>query len=436
MNLKESFLLKVILPCAEKLQGTCAVKWYRQIEEMQSWSREEITAWQNQHLQALVHHVYDHTVFYHRLFDELNIRPEDIRTISDLGKLPVIDKQIANEHFDEIVPDNLISFKYRKGKTGGTTGEPMFYFCDENVWGYVTANKIFNWRRYGYRYGDRFAVLGSSSLFSTKPSLKRRIYDWIRREYGLNSVNMTDDKCAAYVKTLKRKHIHYINGYAASLYVFAQYVSREGIDLSQIKVVFSTSENLTDEYRAFIEKTFDCKVVDCYGARDAGISAYETAMHNYQIGYNVMAEISDLIAPNTGTVLSTNLLNYTFPLLRYRYGDVAELETSPQRYNGQQFNRILGRTSDVLRLDNGNALSATGFSMIMKNFDIEAFEFYKMDGANVVLKVKTKDNYDEVQEARIINTLQGYLGQGCTLHLEKVDHFDVLPNGKRRYYFI
>ena len=428
--------MKIVLPCAEKLQGTCAHKWYRQIVKMQDWSREEIVEWQNARLQKLVKHAYEHTTYYRRIFDELHISPDDIRTIDDLSKLPIIDKQIANEHFDEIVPDNLKEFGYREGKTGGTTGEPMLYYCDENVWGYVTANKIFYWRKYGYRYGDRFAALGSSSLFSTKPSLKRRIYDCIRREYGLNSVNMTDGKCAAYADFIKRKRIHYINGYAASLYVFAQYVNRNDIDLKQVKAVFSTSENLTDDYRACIERAFDCKVVDCYGARDAGISAYEVSRHHYQIGYNVMTEIVDEISPDTGTVLSTNLLNFTFPLLRYRFGDEAELDKSADGYNGQQFSRILGRTSDVLRLDNGNSLSATGFSMIMKNFDIEAFDFHKIDGADVLLRIKPKDSFTEEQEERIKETICGYLGKGCNLNLEKVDHFDCLPNGKRSYYFI
>lgn len=436
MGYRESILLNFVLPCAEKMQGTCACRWYKQINVMQEWSQEEITEWQNIQLQSLAKHVYEHTVYYRRIFDERGISPEDIKTISDLAKLPIIDKQIANAHFDEIVPDNIKDFKYRKEKTGGTTGEPMYYFCDENVWGYVTANKIYNWRKSGYRYGDSFAALGSSSLFSTKPSLKRRIYDWIRREYGLNSVNMTDEKCASYVNFIRRKRICYINGYAASLYVFAQYVHREQIDLKQIKVVFSTSENLTEEYRVFIEDTFDCKVVDCYGARDAGITAYEASRHHYQIGYNVMTEIVDEIAPNTGTVLSTNLLNYSFPLLRYKYGDEAELDPSGYGYNGQQFKTILGRTSDVLRLDNGNCLSATGFSMIMKNFDIEAFDFHKIDGTSVIMRIQAKENFTIEQEEKIKNTICAYLGEGCKLKIKKVDHFDCLPNGKRRYFFI
>lgn len=436
MALNELIRLKLLLPLAERFQGTCASKWYKQIFRMQTWSPEEVQQWQNEKLHELVNHVYDHTSYYRRVFDELGLVPDDIRTIDDLKKLPIIDKQIATVHFNEIVPDNLSSFRYRKGKTGGTTGEPMYYYCDENVWGYVTAAKIFYWKKTGYRYGDAFAALGSSSLFSTKPSLKRRFYDKLRREYGLNSVNLTDELCEKYVRIIKKKHIHYVNGYAASLYIFAQYVNKNCIDLSQIRVVYSTSENLPDDYRQLIEETFHCKVMDCYGARDAGITAYETERFHYQIGYNVMVEIVDEIAPNTGTVLSTNLLNYTFPLLRYRFGDEAELDSKSDKYNGQQFKRILGRTSDVLRLDNGHSLTATGFSMIMKNFDVAAFDIRKLDGLSVLLRIQKKQLYTDIQETKIRKTIQGYLGNECELKIEYVDHFDALSNGKHRYYYV
>ena len=37
-KLKESFILNVAFPLADKLMGTCAMKWYRQICKMNTWS--------------------------------------------------------------------------------------------------------------------------------------------------------------------------------------------------------------------------------------------------------------------------------------------------------------------------------------------------------------------------------------------------------------
>lgn len=436
--IKEKLLLRVLLPISERVIGTNAHDWYRQICLMSNWSTAQIVDWQNAQLRGFVKHAYLHTSYYKNLFDSLGLTPADIQTAKDLDKLPVINKAIINSHYDELVPDNIQQFKHRKGKTGGTTGEPMLYLCDENTWGYVTAAKIFHWKRAGYHYGDKFAAMGSASLFSQKPSLVRRIYDKLRNEYPMNAVNLTDELCQKYVETIKREHIHYLYGYAAALFTFTKYVKDNGIDLTQIKAVFSTSENLTDYYRKMMEETYHCKVMDCYGARDAGVTAYESAKGVYQVGYNVIAEVVDEIEPNTGSLLATNFLNYAFPLIRYQFGDEVELASSinENEYNGQVIRRVMGRTSDVMRLGNGRNLTATGFAMIMKEFDVVAFDFKKLGDLNLLLRIQPiPEKYTKDQEEKIKETFVKYIGEECVLDIEYVERFEPLKNGKHRYFY-
>lgn len=437
-EIKEKLLLHVLLPISERVIGTNAHDWYHQINLMSNWSADHLSDWQNSKLKEFVKHAYSHTIYYKNLFDSLGLSPEDIQTAKDLKKLPVLNKAMVNAHYDELVPDNIQRFKYRKGKTGGTTGEPMLYLCDENTWGYVTAAKIFHWERSGYHYGDKFAAMGSSSLFSQKPTLVRRIYDKLRNEYPMNAVNLTEELCQKYVETIKREHIHYLYGYAAALFTFTKYVKDKGVDLTQIKAVFSTSENLTDYYRRIMEETYRCKVMDCYGARDAGITAYESARGVYQVGYNVIAEVVDEIEPNTGSLLATNFLNYSFPLIRYQFGDEVELAPSvnEDEYNGQVIRRVMGRTSDVMRLGNGRNLTATGFAMIMKEFDVVAFDFKKLGDLNLLLRIQpVPEKYTKDQEDKIRETFVKYIGEECTLDIEYVEKFQPLKNGKRRYFY-
>jgi phenylacetate-CoA ligase len=315
----------------------------------------------------------------------------------------------------------------------------MQYYCDENVWGYVTAAKMYYWKKTGYRYGDPVIALGSASLFSQKPSLPRRIYDRLRNEHPLNCVNLTDDICAEYCAYIDAHHIRYIYGYAAAIYMFALYLKEHRIDVKGIRGVFTTSENLTDNYRTAIEEAFHCKVMDCYGARDAGITAYEIHPHCYNIGYNTIVEIENEIDVNMGSVVCTNFLNYSFPLLRYQFGDEAEIcpENDVGDYNGQQFKRILGRTSHVLRLENHHKLTATGISMIMKEFDVAAFDIQKTGTNEVLLRIQIiPERFTEEQEALIIKTLKKYLGEDCTLTVERVPEFEPNKNGKRTYFMV
>ncbi len=438
-RIKERILLKMVLPCAEVISGTCATKWLKAISEMNRWSKQRLVDWQNQQLSLFVKHAYEHTKYYRQLFDSLHLSPDDIRCAEDLKRIPIITKEIVRDHYDELIPDDLDDMQFRTCTSGGTTGVPIRYLCSEDVWGYITAAKIYYWKRTGYRYGDAFIALGSASLFSKKASWTRRLYDKIRNERPLNCVNLTDSICFNYYLYIKRHGIKYLYGYSAAIFIFASFLERENLDLSQISAVFTTSENLPDHYRELIERVFQCEVVDCYGARDAGITAYEVGRNSYNIGFNVIAEVINEIAPNTGSLVSTSFLNHCFPLIRYYFGDEAELagSTEESSYNGQTLRNIIGRSSHVLRLENGHSLTATGVSMIMKEFDIIAFDFYK-DGTNsVCLRIEPdKDGYTEAQEHLIVKTFKKYIGEDCALHIVYVDEFPTLHNGKRNYFIV
>ncbi len=432
--INEWIRLGVIYPLAEKVKHTNSMVWYKRILDMNTWSREEIKAWQEAQLQRIVKQAYEHTVYWKRVFDERGLKLEDIRTAEDLKKLPIITKDDIRAHYEELVPDNAGQFRHRVSKTGGTTGEPMQYLDDENVWGYVSANKIIAWRTTGYRFGDPFMALGSASIFKKKATFVRRAIDAIRNERAYNSMNLDGDLCRNYIDILENQHIHYIYGYASAIYLVAKYALDNGIDMSHMRGAFTTSENLTDVYRETIEKAFGCRVMDCYGARDAAVTAYEITPENYHLGYSALLEVVDEFEPGKGTLLSTNLLNMAFPLFRYNYGDAGELDNNCPNYNGQVLHKIYGRTSDVLRLDNGHVLTSPGFTILMRNFDVKAYDIQKLSGTSVRMQVVVGEGWTKADEKRLVDEMKRFCGEGCAFTLDYVDHFEPLKNGKRRYF--
>lgn len=426
--------LSIIYPLAEKVKGTNSMVWYHRIQEMNTWSREKISAWQEAQLRRVVDQAYNHTVYWRRIFDERGLKPEDIRTKADLQKLPILTKDDIRTHYDEIVADNASLYPHRKDQTGGTTGEPMKYLVSEDVWGYVTANKIAAWRTTGYRFGDPFMALGSASIFKKNAPFTRRILDMIRNEKAVNSINLDDALCLQYIDILKKEQIHYIYGYASAIYLLAKYALDHQIDMSYMRGAFTTSENLTDIYRETIEKAFGCRVMDCYGSRDAAVTVYEVMQGSYHVGYSAILEIIDEFEPGKGTLVATNLLNMAFPLLRYNYGDAGELSDKSEGYNGQVLKKIYGRTSDVLRLDNGHVLTSPGFTILMRHFDVKAYDIQKLSGTHVQMQVEVADGWNKAQEAKLIIEMQRFCGEGCKFTLEYVEHFEPLKNGKRRYF--
>lgn len=431
----EILRLKVILPLAEQLKGLRATYWYNQIRKMNTWTKQQVIEWQNQQLSAFVCHAYEHTVYYKELFDQLNLKPDDIQTAEDLKKLPIITKDIIRKRFDDLVPDNVNSLPHREDSTGGTTGNPMKYYVSEDTWGYATAEKMVAWKTTSYKFGDKFVALGSASLFKQKPSLVRRIYDWIRQEIPLNSMSMSDEICQKYIDKMRREKIYYIYGYASSIYILAKYAHDNQVDVSFIKGAFTTSENLTATYRTMIEKTFNCRVMDCYGCRDAGIACYEVRPKKYHVSYNSIIEIVNPIQEGMGTIVSTNILNYAFPLLRYDFGDMVQMDLDDAIYNGQVIAHVYGRTSDVLQLDNGHVLTSPGFTILMNKFDVVAYDIQKISGSEIKMQIQpVVGKWDAEQEKLLTGEMQRFVGEGCKFSIEYVDHFEPLKNGKRRYF--
>ena len=52
----------------------------------------ELIAHQNKCLRSVVRRAYDSVPFYRRKFDAVGVKPEEIKTVEDLSKLPLVSK--------------------------------------------------------------------------------------------------------------------------------------------------------------------------------------------------------------------------------------------------------------------------------------------------------------------------------------------------------
>ena len=55
-------------------------------------------------LRSVLRHAYDNVAFYHRKFDEAGIKPEDVRTLEDLRKVPPTTKsEVQGSSVEDLV---------------------------------------------------------------------------------------------------------------------------------------------------------------------------------------------------------------------------------------------------------------------------------------------------------------------------------------------
>lgn len=430
-------LKKIVLPIADFAMKTSISSSRRTIKKLRKLSKDQLISWQEDRLRKLIHHAYTKTTYYSTLLNELNIKPDEIRTITDLEKIPVLTKEIIRKNYNNLRAVNIEDIPHQETSTGGSSGDPLRYLLDNNSWSFTVANTIINWEKTKYKYGNKFVALGSSSLLvDNKTSFKHKIYYILKNKVSLNGINMSDSVCKEYTDIIRCNNIKYIYGYATSIYLLAKYCKSHGVNI-KINCCFTTSEMLTVIYRETIKDAFSCEIMDCYGANDGGITAFSLKSGVYEVGYNCVFNLQDATNEGASEIVITDLFNYAMPIINYKLGDIIEInknQNTDYTYNGQLFNKIVGRSSEILQLENGSILTGPGFTILFKDMPVEYYLIEKIACDSIKCSVKRLPEFSEKHSEIIYTTFRKHIGPNSKFSLVYIDQINYLKNGKKEYF--
>jgi len=111
---------------------TRRVRWMYQALMKTQWTPlRQIRELQELRLRRMIRHAYHHVPYYREAFDRLGIRPEDIQTLRDLQRLPLLSKKDVSENlYFDLFADNHRKREMQQATTGGSTGEPIDIYVD------------------------------------------------------------------------------------------------------------------------------------------------------------------------------------------------------------------------------------------------------------------------------------------------------------------
>jgi len=301
---------------------------------------------QRKKLRKIVKYAYENVYFYHKKFDRANVKPDDIRSIADLVKIPVTTKDEIHASLPvELVAKNFDQRKCFKRTTSGSTGIPLAIFFDRKAISYDGAHWIRAYLENGFKFRDKMAFITHPHNFQKKP----RIYEYfglLRRAY----ISIFDDPKEQFA-LLRRYRPEAIQSYPSSLAILSN-VIRENI-ISRPRLIFTTSELLDMETRKTVRQSFGVEPTDLYGSIEFGLMAWQCGNHTgYHIeSDNLVMEFLDAneenVSPNEiGEIVCTGLNNYAMPLIRYKIGDLGI-------YDGEQCS--CGRGLPLLKTIEGRA---------------------------------------------------------------------------------
>ena len=435
MKLYPMILEKMILPLADRVVGTEYSRYIRRFSHVENFSRNQIIEWQNRQLGALIEHVYKKVPFYRDYMKDKGLVPHDIRSVDDLALFPEVNKTIIRENFEQFVPDNLRSFKYTMAATGGSTGEPLKYYVSYETQSAMWAKRICILRKFGFQVGEKYLALGSSSIIpDAKSSSKSSLFHQLLRMVPLSAANMDDAKCVEAVDILRRNKIRMIYGYASAIYLLAKYVLDHDIDL-YVDICVTTSEKLTPHYEEEIRKAFDCSVMNEYGAREGGLYSYRCENGRFHMIETCLYRLG-AGETKTGSVLTTNLINYAMPFINYNVEDVITVKSGICECgdNSFIFEDVVGRESQIMTLANGRTVTGPAFTVLFSGLPVKCYQIVKAGDCAIELRIQRGEGYSADTEKLILKSLQTHAGEDCSV-IFNYDHIFVpLKNGKLDYF--
>ena len=365
-------------------------------KEIETMSREEMKKLQSEKLVKQVKHVYENVAYYCELMDKKGVKPEDIKGIDDLHKLPFLTKADLRDAYPYGLLAKPLEDCVRIQSTSGTTGRRVIAFYtqhDIDLWEDCCARAI---TAVGGTKKDVCQVAYGYGLFTGGPGLNGGSHKVGCLTLPLSSGNT--ERQIQFMTDLGATILCCTPSYAAYI---GETLKEQGYKPEDIplKAGIFGAEAWTEEMRHNIEETLGIKAYDIYGLTETtgpGVAfecSEQTGMHINEDHF-----YAEIIDPETGEVLPegskgelvfTSLDKEAFPLLRYRTRDICVL-TRKECSCGRTLVKMakpMGRTDDMLIIRGVNVFPSQIEAVLLK-------EGYEPNYQIVVDRVKNNDTFE------------------------------------------
>lgn len=326
-DLYASVVRGIVAPLWASREKSPYLRHLRTLETSPYRPLEEVRADQLRRLQAIVRQAYEHTPFYAERFREAGIVPEEIRTLEDLARLPILTKDDIRAHRERMLADNVPREKLVPKKTSGSTGVSLDLLVDEESqqWKRACAVRHDQWT--GWRLGEKVGAVWGNPEY--KKSWRGYVRNFLLERFTyLDTLKMDEGAMERFYRQIRRRRPTLLFGHAHSLYLFARYLKKTGRDDIRPKGIVSTAMMLHDFERQVIEAVFGCPVTNRYGCEEVSLIACECRAHkglHLNMDTLVVEFIRDgraALPGEPGAIVVTDLTNRAMPFIRYKVGDV------------------------------------------------------------------------------------------------------------------
>ena len=415
MDLVKPYIEYILYPIMEKYKGNETRYRILELQESQYIDQCELRKLQQEKLRKLLLECITNVPAYQSFAYLRNHIESD--ALNALYKFPVLEKNAfqnnPNAYLNQTVSKNYLIANC----TGGSTSEPVKFYMDRLTVEYYEAARWRGLSWWDIKPASRCVMIWGNPLeLNQAEQWKYRLKEkWLKNRIIIPAYCLKPEAMPKYIKDISRFKPEYFYGYSSALYAFSKLI---------------------------IEKAFGCPVVNEYGARDAGILAYQCINQNMHISVeNAILEVVDattlqpLPLGQSGSILVTDLNNFSMPRLRYRLGDRATLSTQLCACGIKLplIEKIDGREDDMFLTVDGQLVHGHAFNHISRNLNaINKFQIIQLTPEHAELSIVPNHPVNTKEIEIFINNIQKML-PGTIIDVKQVDNIPASSSGKYRY---
>ena len=442
---------RLVLPLHARLSGRTFWPEYRRLQALQWEPPAALEARSLGKLRALVAHAIAHVPYYRERFGDAGVRPEALRTLDDLARLPITRKaELRDGPPDRALADNLPASRRWRSVTSGSTGFPFALFTDAASADGVVAAYLLSLDWAGTAIWHARIDVGNSAdrpLPSVLPWPSAPVR-WARRALlgervvAMSGVDLSLEEFLARSRAVARRP-YFVRGYPAYLARLAHRLLEARLTLPvPPRAVISGGETLTVLDEAAIGRAFACPVVNHYAAWEVPHMAQTCPdnpgvlhVNSERVVLRVVGEDGRPAAPGTsGRIVVTALDNYVMPFIHYEIGDTGLAGgPCPCGRGFPTLARVEGRLGEAFQTPAGRTFSPVTLDKVFR-FCADYVREYQAErtaaAAMTVWVVPTPRFGPEITE-RIRTELEEQAGAGVDVRIVAVPGIPVEPSGKR-----
>ena len=341
--------------------------------EIETMPREKIREMQLERLKHIVRYAYENVPMYKERFDKIGLKPEHIRTLKDIEKIPYTTKDDLRDNY----PFKLLAVPMKKiiriHASSGTTGKPItcgYTRADLDNWSTCIARIL---TMAGATDEDIFHVAFGYGLFTGGFGLHYGI-----EKLGATVVPVSSGNTERQIMLLKDFGATALIATPSYAMYLAETAKKLGVlgDL-KLRLVCMGAEASTAEMHEALYRILGAFPTENYGLTEVGgpgVSGEcreKAGMHiNEDMYYPEIVNIEEnraLPEGEQGELVLTTLTKEGMPILRYRTKDITSLTYEPCKCGRTtaRMARVVGRTDDMLIIRGVNVFPSQIESVLM-----------------------------------------------------------------------